>query len=66
MSIRSNSGISKSSVQGDWFSPIQAYTPGAFTYQLRLHSNGEFQLFKILLHPDMRWEEARYRGRWKV
>lgn len=32
---------------------------------LRLQKNGKFYLYRILLHPEKKWEESRYVGKWK-
>ncbi|WCL47555.1 hypothetical protein [Leptospira sp. GIMC2001] len=50
---------------GDWTTHIHKTDLGAFSYQLRILDNHNFQLYRLNLHPDMRWEEARYEGKWK-
>jgi hypothetical protein len=55
---------SPSSLEGDWFTHIQKAGKGYYAYQIRLKKNGEFQLYRVNLHPAMRWEEARYEGVW--
>lgn len=52
------------SLEGDWFTHIQKAGKGYYAYQIRLEKNGEFQLYRVNLHPAMRWEEARYEGIW--
>jgi len=49
----------------DYFTEIIGLVNSSYTQHLRLHKNGKFQLFRILLHPGKNWEESRYEGKWK-
>jgi len=50
---------------GDWFSQIEKSGIGVSTYHLRFYPEGRFDLYRILLHPRLKWEEKRYSGSWE-
>lgn len=52
-------------ILGDWFTPIQKSGKGVYAFSIRLDPKGNFQLYRIQLHPDTNWEEGRYEGKWK-
>lgn len=49
----------------DYFTEIITLVNSSYTQHLRLHKNGKFQLYRILLHSKRNWEESRYEGKWK-
>lgn len=56
----------KSQYLGDWFSKFQKTPRGVYVSQIRLKKHKEFDMYRLSLHPEMKWEEARYRGTWKL
>jgi hypothetical protein len=51
--------------EGDYFSEIQSLNSSSYVQSIRLQKNGKFYLYRILLHPEKKWEESRYEGRWE-
>lgn len=63
--LETSSTIPSSAWEGDYISEIQSLPNSSFTQIIRLQKNGKFYLYRILLHPEKKWEESRYEGLWK-
>lgn len=50
--------------EGDWFSHPEKRGLGTAYYHLRLEKNGIFHMHRLLFHPNLNNEEARYEGVW--